>query len=67
MDERVRVLCPNGYEVTLRREFAESEGLKILDSRPAVDAFGRDIPPKHHITKRDGGAHPVGDNTKEEK
>ncbi len=42
---RVRVKLPNGSEATLPSGFAEAEGLPILN-KPAVDSFGRDLPPK---------------------
>jgi hypothetical protein len=49
--ERVRVKDPvSGHEFTTTRDHAESNGLTVLD-RPAVDAFGRDVPAKHNVTK----------------
>lgn len=48
---RVRVKDPdNGAEYTTSTEWAEALGLKPLD-RPAVDDYGRDVPPKYPVAK----------------
>lgn len=52
---RVRVKMPNGAESTLDEEFARAEGLTVLDRKPAVDSFGRDLPPKYPISRTKGG------------
>jgi hypothetical protein len=51
---RVRVKLPNGAETTLDEGFARAEGLTILDRKPAVDSFGRDLPPKYPISHKGG-------------
>ncbi len=52
---RVRVKLPNGSEATLDEGFARAEGLPILDRKPAVDTFGRDLPPKYSISRNPQG------------
>jgi hypothetical protein len=50
----VRVKMPNGAETTLDEEFARAEGLTVLDRKPAVDSFGRDLPPKYPVSHKGG-------------
>lgn len=52
MPELVRVKDPvSGHEFTAWDTHAESAGLAVLKDRPAVDDFGREVPPKYRVTK----------------
>lgn len=43
MPDFVRVSLPNGHEATFSRAYAESEGLKVIDS-PATNSRGLPLP-----------------------
>ncbi|HET8535916.1 MAG TPA: hypothetical protein VFL73_01935 [Solirubrobacteraceae bacterium] len=50
MSSFVRIRTEGG-EATVSAAFAERAGSTVVD-KPAVDAYGRPLPPKHRATRR---------------